>query len=132
METIFLYELGHRNRYRYRLSELAQHTYLRESTFLLSKTDFFRMSLKIGKTAVVCVEADIQGDVEIGERTVIHPKAQIIAENGPIIIGSDNLIEECVVIRNKYKTPLKIGNENIFEVCSKFEGNISLMKMQTK
>lgn len=82
----------------------------------------FSMSLKISKTAVVCVEADIQGDVEIGERTVIHPKAQIIAENGPIIIGTDNLIEECVVIRNKYKTPLRIGNENIFEVCSCFEG----------
>ena len=80
------------------------------------------MSLKISKTAVVCVEADIQGDVEIGERTVIHPKAQILAQNGPIVIGTDNLIEECVVICNKSKTPLRIGNENIFEVSSRFEG----------
>jgi len=80
------------------------------------------MSLKISKSAVVCVEADIHGDVEIGERTVIHPKAQIIAENGPIIIGTDNLIEECVVIRNRFKTPMRIGNENIFEVSSSFEG----------
>ena len=30
----------------------------------------------------------------IGTRTVVHPKAQIIAEAGPIIIGDNNLIEE--------------------------------------
>ena len=52
----------------------------------------------------------------------MHPKAQILAQNGPIIIGTDNLIEECVLIKNTSKAPLYIGNENIFEVSSSFEG----------
>lgn len=45
--------------------------------------------IKIEKGAVVCVEAQIEGDfsVEIGAKTVIHPKARIIAERGPIKIG---------------------------------------------
>ena len=54
----------------------------------------------------------------------MHPKAQILAQNGPIIIGTDNLIEECVLIKNTSKAPLYIGNENIFEVSSSFEGKI--------
>ena len=49
--------------------------------------------IKIEKGAVVCVEAQIEGDfsVEIGAKTVIHPKAQIIAEKGPIKIGKSFL-----------------------------------------
>lgn len=35
-----------------------------------------------------------------GPRTVIHPKARIIAEAGPIIIGEGNLIEEQALIIN--------------------------------
>lgn len=37
-----------------------------------------------------------------GARTVVHPKARIIAEAGPIIIGEGNLIEEQVLIINRY------------------------------
>lgn len=46
--------------------------------------------IKIEKGAVVCVEAQIEGNfsVEIGAKTVVHPKAQIIAEKGPIKIGN--------------------------------------------
>uniref|UniRef100_A0A8C6QLR3 Dynactin subunit 6 n=1 Tax=Nannospalax galili TaxID=1026970 RepID=A0A8C6QLR3_NANGA len=51
-------------------------------------------SVKIAPGAVVCVESEIRGDVTIGPRTVIHPKAWIIAEAGPIIIGEGNLIED--------------------------------------
>ena len=35
-----------------------------------------------------------------GPRTVIHPKARIIAEAGPIVIGEGNLIEEQALIIN--------------------------------
>merc|ERR1711970_802447 len=80
------------------------------------------MSLKIDKSSVVCVEAVIVGNVQIGERSVIHPKAQIIAEKGPIVIGNDNLIEEGVIIKNVFEDTLFIGNENIFEVQSQFHG----------
>ena len=36
-----------------------------------------------------------------GAHTVIHPKARIVAEAGPIIIGDNNLIEEQVEIINR-------------------------------
>ena len=50
-------------------------------------------------------------------------KAQIIAEKGPIVIGNDNLIEEGVIIKNSNEETLYVGNENIFEVQSQFEGD---------
>lgn len=40
-----------------------------------------------------------------GARTVVHPKARIIAEAGPIVIGEGNLIEEQVLIINRYARP---------------------------
>ena len=40
--------------------------------------------------------------VSIGSRTVIHPKARIVAEAGPIIIGENNLIEEQTQIINRW------------------------------
>ena len=45
-------------------------------------------SVKISTGAVVCNESELRGDITIGARTVIHPKAKIIAESGPIIIGN--------------------------------------------
>merc|ERR1711935_1310335 len=81
------------------------------------------MSLKIARSSVVCVEAELLGDIEIGERSVIHPKARIIAEKGSIVIGNDNLIEETAVIKNVNEETLYIGNENIFEVQSQFAPN---------
>jgi len=38
----------------------------------------------------------------VGSRTVVHPKARIIAEAGLIIIGEGNLIEERCEIINRY------------------------------
>uniref|UniRef100_A0A8C5HVH6 Dynactin subunit 6 n=1 Tax=Gouania willdenowi TaxID=441366 RepID=A0A8C5HVH6_GOUWI len=58
-------------------------------------------SVKIAAGAVVCVESEIKGDVTIGPRTVVHPKARIIAEAGPIVIGEGNLIEEQALIINR-------------------------------
>ena len=83
-------------------------------------------SVTIASGAIVCNESTIVGDVSIGSRTVVHPKAQIIAEAGPIIIGENNLIEERARIVNTSAgegemTPVMIiGNSNVFEVdcCS--------------
>ena len=36
----------------------------------------------------MCNECELKGDISIGAKTVIHPKARIVAESGPIIIGS--------------------------------------------
>ncbi|XP_071826504.1 dynactin subunit 6-like isoform X3 [Apostichopus japonicus] len=87
-------------------------------------------SVKISPGAVVCVEAEIRGDVTIGARTVVHPRACIIAESGPIVIGESNLIEEQVLIINKKPDngpadskpeTLTIGSNNVFEVGCRCE-----------
>ncbi|XP_062934118.1 dynactin subunit 6-like [Cynocephalus volans] len=84
-------------------------------------------SVKIALGAVVCVESEIR-DVIIRPRTVIHLKAQIIAESGPIVIGEGNLTEEQAFIINAHLdniTPdvedpepkrMIIGTNNVFEV----------------
>ncbi|XP_042790368.1 dynactin subunit 6 isoform X1 [Neofelis nebulosa] len=89
---------------------------------------FYGGSVKIAPGAVVCVESEIRGDVTIGPRTVIHPKARIIAEAGPIVIGEGNLIEEQALIINAHPDnitpdaedpepkPMIIGTNNVFEV----------------
>lgn len=37
---------------------------------------------KITPGALVCNEAEIYGEVSIGVRTIVHPKARIIAQSG--------------------------------------------------
>nr|CAG4652306.1 EOG090X0I48 [Triops cancriformis] len=84
-------------------------------------------NVKIAPGAVVCQECELTGDITIGSRTVIHPKARILAISGPIIIGENNLIEErCTIINqntdNATNTPVMIiGNNNVFEVDSYVE-----------
>jgi dynactin-6 len=48
------------------------------------------------------VEAEVRGVIRIGTRTVVHPCAKILATEGPIVIGESNIVEEQVVIENKY------------------------------
>ena len=50
---------------------------------------------------MVCSESELQGDITIGSRTVVHPRAKILAISGPIIIGENNIIEEQVQIINQ-------------------------------
>ncbi len=76
-----------------------------------------RKDVTIMPGAVVCSECEVQGDITIGTRTVIHPKARIIAEAGPIKIGESNLLEEQVEIINTVPNSiLIIGDFNVFEV----------------
>ncbi|RUS78811.1 hypothetical protein EGW08_013429 [Elysia chlorotica] len=79
-------------------------------------------NLKIAAGAMVCEDCELIGDITIGSRTVIHPKARIVAESGPIVIGEYNIIEELVTITNGSSPEsgngkvLIIGNNNVFEV----------------
>ncbi|VDP17544.1 unnamed protein product [Soboliphyme baturini] len=91
--------------------------------------------VKVGNNCVVCAEAILIGNITIGDGTTIHPRAQIIAEAGPIIIGENNLIEENACIVNRHVgNPLVIGNDNVFEIGSRCEaskvgdGNVIEMK----
>jgi dynactin-6 len=70
----------------------------------------------ISTEAVVCQDAELIGDVTIGARTVVHPKAIVNAKGGPIIIGEDNVLEEQIEIVNNSAEPMVIGSFNLFEV----------------
>lgn len=73
--------------------------------------------VKIVPGAIVCSEqTKLSGDITIGHKTVVHPTASIIAENGPIVIGECNLIEEYTKIINRDSEPMVIGSFNVFEV----------------
>ncbi|KAF7990754.1 hypothetical protein HCN44_000559 [Aphidius gifuensis] len=86
-----------------------------------------RSAIKIATGAVVCDESILRGDITIGPRTVVHPRATIIAEAGPIVIGEGNIIEEMASIINKMPDNATnsetihtqiIGNFNVFETDS--------------
>ncbi|KAF7234027.1 hypothetical protein EG68_10651 [Paragonimus skrjabini miyazakii] len=81
-----------------------------------------RNQIRIAHGAVVCSECELSGEVTIGANTIIHPKARIIAEAGPIHIGAFNLIEEQVQIINRVPdSVMKIGDHNVFEIGAQCE-----------
>lgn len=73
-----------------------------------------------------CEESTFSGDITVSTGTIIHPRVNIIAKSGPIIIGESCLIEEYVTIIHDTgiesdaaleKPPvLVIGANNVFEV----------------
>eukprot|EP00465_Bigelowiella_longifila_P015612 CAMPEP_0185256126 /NCGR_PEP_ID=MMETSP1359-20130426/5203_1 /TAXON_ID=552665 /ORGANISM="Bigelowiella longifila, Strain CCMP242" /LENGTH=158 /DNA_ID=CAMNT_0027840493 /DNA_START=65 /DNA_END=541 /DNA_ORIENTATION=- len=81
------------------------------------------MSKLIDKKAMVARRAKLKAkfDIEIGAGTFIHNDCQILALKGPIYIGSGNLIEEQVIIRNNTTTPMIIGDHNYIEVGARIE-----------
>lgn len=93
--------------------------------------------LKSSGSTLICREKTvIIGDVTIGPECVIHPTTNIIAKNGPIVIGSSNLIEERVQIVNNQPEPMVIGDNNVFEVDSRSEaskiGNFNILESKSK
>ncbi|KAJ5070060.1 dynactin 6 [Anaeramoeba ignava] len=76
---------------------------------------------------IICSKVWIEGDVSIGEGTIIHPDAELIAKDGPIKIGKNNIIEEKCIIINQKKNEndqvetLEINDYNYFEVGSYVE-----------
>lgn len=49
----------------------------------------------------------------------MHPKCTIVAVAGPIVIGKNNILEENVVIVNRSKPVMTIGDANHFQVASR-------------
>ncbi|KAJ2691815.1 hypothetical protein H4R19_006281, partial [Coemansia spiralis] len=78
--------------------------------------------LQLDASALVCKNAVVEGDVQIGSGTVVHVGASIVAKNGPIIIGSNNIISERAAIINHHSTPLTIGDNNLLETDCVVEG----------
>ncbi|SCV71180.1 BQ2448_2768 [Microbotryum intermedium] len=65
-------------------------------------------SFKIGSKCVI-----------VQDCCVIHPRATIFALSGPIHIGDNNILEEMVIVINRSKSPMIIGNDNHFQVASR-------------
>eukprot|EP00039_Didymoeca_costata_P011690 m.165308 g.165308 ORF g.165308 m.165308 type:complete len:169 (-) comp15257_c0_seq8:2363-2869(-) len=81
------------------------------------------MAPTIGEGTLVCKTAEIEGDVSIGKDCIIHPTANIIAKDGPIVIGDSCIIEEQVKIINEGRdATMTIGSFNVFEMGSQFYG----------
>ncbi|KAJ1857229.1 hypothetical protein GGH12_003368 [Coemansia sp. RSA 1822] len=78
--------------------------------------------LHLAPQALVCKNTILEGDIRIGNGTVVHIDASIIAKNGPIIIGSNNIISDRVRIINNHATPLVIGDNNQIETDAVIEG----------
>lgn len=75
----------------------------------------------IHSKAVVCQDVELKGDITVGAGTIVHPKAAIYALAGPILIGANNIIEEGVVLVNRRKVAMRIGDGNLFEVGCRVE-----------
>ena len=56
--------------------------------------------LTLHESSQVMEKAIVQGEITVGNSTVIQPYASILATNGPIIIGEKNIIEEFVTVEN--------------------------------
>ncbi|GAA5878797.1 hypothetical protein JCM16303_007186 [Sporobolomyces ruberrimus] len=78
-------------------------------------------SFNIGTKCVIVADSDLRGEITIGSGSVLQPRCTILALSGPIIIGSNNIIEENVVIVNRLKQPLVIGDYNLFQVGCRIE-----------
>ncbi|KAI9499023.1 trimeric LpxA-like protein [Zychaea mexicana] len=83
-----------------------------------------RNRITAGPKAVICHETDLRGEISIG--TVLHPQCRVIAENGPIYIGKNNIVEENVIIYNNDVEGAHIGNNNIIEARAKVLGTTSI------
>lgn len=53
-------------------------------------------------TALVAQDVDLRGDITLGPGVIVHPKAAILALGGPISIDANCIIEENVLIVNRY------------------------------
>ncbi|SPO26800.1 related to Dynactin 6 [Ustilago trichophora] len=99
-------------------------------------TIFRRDNLTVGTRVIIAADADLRGEISVGSGTVIHPKATILALQGPISIGSNCIIEETAVIVNRKSTPIKIGDNNLFEVGCRIEaasvGSYNVFEMRSR
>ena len=105
------------------------------SSILPTHPDNFA-KLKCAPSTIICREKTIiLGNVTIGPDCIVHPTASILARKGPIVIGSNNLIEERVSIINNRPETLVIGDQNVFEVDSHCEatkvGNNNILECKS-
>jgi carbonic anhydrase/acetyltransferase-like protein (isoleucine patch superfamily) len=62
----------------------------------------------VSSGAIVPKDCTLEGNIHIGEGTVLHPRCRIIAEKGSITIGKYNIIEEHSTIVNAHGTSTSV------------------------
>lgn len=74
-----------------------------KALLVATKAHDVQLSVIVSPSAVLSDQAIIKGayPISIGPRTMVHPGVYIDASSGPISIGEDNIIEECVEIINR-------------------------------
>lgn len=65
------------------------------------KLTYRQLRITAHPTALICQDTELRGDITIGEGTIIHPKAVIIAAGGPIVFGKNCVVEETSAIINR-------------------------------
>ncbi|KAG1700216.1 hypothetical protein DVH05_012024 [Phytophthora capsici] len=71
------------------------------------------MQVQVGRTAAVCVEAQLQGVITVGEACAVHPGAFILANGGSIVLGERCFVEDGAVLVAGEN--MQVGSDNLFE-----------------
>ncbi|CAH0477156.1 unnamed protein product [Peronospora belbahrii] len=71
--------------------------------------------MQVACSAAVCMEAQLQGNVTVGEQCGVHPGASIRSSSGPIILGDRCFVEDGAVLLNDAPDEMQIGDGNLFE-----------------
>jgi carbonic anhydrase/acetyltransferase-like protein (isoleucine patch superfamily) len=68
-------------------------------------------SPQIHESAYVAPNATVCGDVTIGENCRVLFGATLVAEGGPVVVGSHCIIMENAVVRGTKRHPARLGND---------------------
>lgn len=71
--------------------------------------------MQVASTAAVCVEAQLQGAIVIGEHCAVHPGAFLCSPGGALVLGERCFVEDGAVLANDSLQVMKIGCDNLFE-----------------
>ncbi|KAG7393770.1 Dynactin subunit 6 [Phytophthora pseudosyringae] len=71
--------------------------------------------VQVARTAAVCVQAQLQGTITVGERCAVHPGACVRSTGGSIVLGERCFVEDGAVLANESPEDVKIGSDNLFE-----------------
>ncbi|KAF1795251.1 Trimeric LpxA-like [Phytophthora cactorum] len=71
--------------------------------------------VEVARTAAVCMEAQLQGAITVGERCAVHPGASVRSTGGPIVLGERCFVEDGALLINDMPEDMKIGSDNLFE-----------------
>jgi len=75
--------------------------------------------------SLVCTDTTFEGQITLGKGNILQPRCVVDARLGPIIIGSNNIIEETAMIVHPGGTePLVIGDGNHICIGAQVKGSL--------